>query len=89
MALLDHRYPITDLGVTTWAPLPPIEDAIRVMEKGLHYGYPLCCIEEYAIDMLEGRHPAMRRGTLSTGTGDGLYVPCSQCCREIGRDIPA
>lgn len=80
-----HPHRKVDLGVEVWGRWSPIEAAIRALANGLCFGYPLCCVEEFALDQLAGRCPALRRGWLPTETG-GRYVPCSGCCREIGRE---
>lgn len=74
-----------DAGREGWSALSPIEKALRDLINGLEYGYPLCCIEEYCLDSLEGRYSAWRRGTVPWGFGK--YVPCSKCCAEMGRGI--
>lgn len=81
----EYKWRNDDLGFTTYSNRPPIDKAFRDIECGVNYGYPLCCVLEYAFDIINGRHPAIRRGTVPDGNG-GVYVPCSRCCEEIGRE---
>lgn len=55
---------------------------------GLSYGFPLCCIIHYSLDLLRDRHPAELRGSvkkkhLSRQNEDGVYVPCAMCLRSM------
>jgi hypothetical protein len=42
---------------------------------GQKYGYPECCIMQFARDCLEGKQPGRLRGLDPTGR----YVPCDAC----------
>lgn len=59
-------------------------DAARKLGK--RFGYPACCIEQYAQDIAALRYPAVLRGSVHphhTPSGRpaslGSYVPCSAC----------
>jgi hypothetical protein len=41
---------------------------------GVKEKYPICCVLEYCLDVLEGRNPFCLRGQNKVG-----YVPCSKC----------
>lgn len=77
------RHYVTDLGVTGWFDLPTIQRALRDVEAGLFYGYPLCCIEEFCMDTLDGLYSGLRRGHIDTDDGR-RYVPCTTCCERAG-----
>jgi hypothetical protein len=63
-----------------------IELALRDLAWGLADGYPPCCVEEYVMDTLDDRLSGVRRGSVPDADG-GVYVPCSECCRAMGREI--
>lgn len=83
-----ERFEVIDLGVRITGPFPPIARALHAVVQGVREGYPLCCVEEFAVDVLEGRHPGIRRGSVPTAAG-GCYVPCTSCCAAIGREVIA
>lgn len=82
--LAEHPFSVTDLGLTTYSDRPATLKALQAVERGIGFGYPLCCVEEFAVDVLEGRLPALRRGSVRLELG-GRYVPCSGCCEQMGR----
>lgn len=57
------------------------EMAKRYYLKGMESGYPVCCIEQFIIDINNGLTPTSKRLGL-----DG-YVPCEQCEKEILEQI--
>lgn len=80
-----YRFPVVDQGYEGRFDLPPIERALRDVERGIADGYPLCCVLEFALDTLENRYPGARRGSVPDGAG-GIYVPCTACCEAMGRE---
>lgn len=78
-------YVETDVGLTIRSPLSRSQRAMHALLDGVRFGYPLCCVEEFVSDILEGRHPSVRRGSVPLGERDAVYVPCSRCCEEMGR----
>src|SRR5579875_2672077 len=58
-------------------PRDPIRRAFLAVECGVAFGYPLCCVEAYALDVLDGRLPAALRGTVPLGARHARYVPCA------------
>lgn len=84
----EYRWKAEDFGIVTWSKYSPIEEAFRAVEFGIFFGYPLCCILEYAFDVIDKRHSFVRRGNVPSGFG-GRYVPCSKCCEEMGREYAA
>ncbi len=72
-----HLFSTYDMGVIVYSKVPNTIGALIKLEVGLQEGYPLCCVQEFAIDTLEGRHPAVRRGTVTLG--DKTWVPCASC----------
>lgn len=80
---------MTDLGVTVGSVHPTAHQASLIARReGYRWGYPACCVNEFAEDVLAGRLPAVRRGSVTSPNG-GRYVPCSRCCEQIGREIAA
>lgn len=80
-----YRFATDDMGRTTYSIFPPILEAFMSVEYGVNFGYPLCCVFQYAVDQIDGKHPALRRGSVPDGNG-GVYVPCYACCEEMGRE---
>lgn len=52
---------------------------------GLHYGYPVCCIEAFCRDVAEDRSPGQERG----GAAWIGYVPCGACRALDGPESPS
>jgi uncharacterized protein (DUF2132 family) len=44
-------------------------------ERGLYFGYPICCILDFIADLQHERAPAVLRGVTRTLNGEG-HVPC-------------
>jgi hypothetical protein len=68
------------------APLPlvvthPHIAAQIARENGAEYGYPACCVDQFAHDLEHGRLPAQLRGSVALEMGG--YVPCSRCRAEL------
>lgn len=86
LARRGYLYRTDDLGMTTFNKLDRFTDAMCALVNGLKYGYPICCILEFCFDSIDGRLSALRRGGVPNGNDSGVYVPCSKCCEEIGRE---
>lgn len=83
------KFPVCDQGISVTADRGPVERALDAVARGLAYGYPSCCVEEFALDVLAGRHPGLRRGSVPLGCRGAVYVPCSACCEQLGREVAA
>lgn len=84
MGLGEYKYPHFDCGVESWSKRPRLDQAMWDLACGIYFGYPLCCVEEYCLDTVEGRLSGWRRRSVPDGHGN-KYVPCSKCCEEMGR----
>lgn len=80
-----YKFSTHDMNCITLSIFPPILKAFMSVEYGVDFGYPLCCVRQYAVDQIDRKHPALRRGSVPDGNG-GVYVPCDACCEEIGRE---
>lgn len=82
------------LGDPYWWHWPQHEDwklvpeyrGLKAVINGYRFGYPSCCVAQYAEDMEAGRKPMLLRGWLPTGSG-AFYIPCEACCEAIGRIV--
>lgn len=64
-----------------------IEQAVRVFASGLRYGYPICCVCNYAFDSLLGVPSGLSRGERSDPSL-GTYVPCG-FHKQVTKSLPA
>lgn len=55
---------------------------LRYIRLGEKYGYPKCCVMQFARECIEGKEPYMLRGR---GI-DNSFVPCDQCIKESIED---
>ncbi len=63
-------YPVPRLGISS-----RIASAIHSISAGLRFGYPLCCVFNYSLDMLLDIPSGLSRGEVRDAK-IGAYVPC-------------
>jgi hypothetical protein len=54
------------------------DETVYVLAEGYRWGYPECCIAQFATDWTVGLPSGRLRGGTITASG-GLYVPCWSC----------
>lgn len=62
----------------------PIEE-MNLMERGLYFGYPVCCVLEFCRKYQMGCHVGVPN---SKFIGSG-YVPCPACVEQPVEDVLA
>lgn len=68
----DQRY-----GLEAFASRP--SRFLHHLRMGAWYGYPACCVRQFAVDCLNGRSPGLLRGR-----GPWFpYVPCDVCAAAM------
>ena len=55
----------------------------RIYETGLYYGYPKCCIDEYADDSINSNHGRIGHRNQISGGNKKQFVPCTKHSIEI------
>lgn len=58
---------------------------MNLMERGLYFGYPICCVLEFCHKYQMGSHVGVPDSKF-TGTG---YVPCAACAEQPVEDVLA
>ena len=74
----------------SWPHVKPTEEYCLICETcltlsryyafGQNFGYPLCCINEFVLDISENRRCSPIRLKVSKGSG---FVPCGVCAEKI------
>ena len=63
-----------------------LEKDLDVFEHGAYYGYPQCCINAFAADLIQmyttGFFPTRQRGEDTPWYGTG-FIPCDKHAEEI------
>ena len=55
----------------------------RIYETGLYFGYPKCCIDEYAEDSINSDHGRIGHRNSISGGNQKNFVPCTKHSIEI------
>lgn len=59
------------------------EHYTRIYETGLYYGYPVCCIDEYAKDSIESNHGRIGHRNQISNSSKKQFCPCTKHSIEI------